>query len=452
MSRKPTSTRTAVALVLVSLVLALALLEAGLRLFPPGPYITPDDLREAFALPHQPAVFATSILSGQPRQLQSVRIDGSDTSVNYRINSLGYRGAEFAPDKPAGLLRIMIYGGSQVFNLQASSGQDWPQLTGTLLRQRGLGPVEVINAGIPGNASHDAFGRLFAEGHLFQPDILVLDNLWNDIKRFRETRPLLRSAKPAQPWKDPRLYYRFPGDRYLTEHLHSYGRLRYALSNWLIGGQLERQTSASTGADSAKATNSTAAVQAKTGARQPAEAQQWQFADNALRQYRLNLRMFVDLARSIDALPVLMLQPRLASPDNRAAERAAINYAYVGMQADELLAAFAAGDAIARDVATSTDTPLLDFSEQMNGRLDYFADHVHLKRSGGQRLAELMAERLAPLVLQIRRDRDAGAQSLTETQGAGQLHLQRTTAIDGAADGQLTVDDVGKLPAAVHRP
>ena len=445
MIRKPGSTRFVIVMILTSLLIALALAEAWLRLFPPSPYITPDTLREAFALPHQPAVFATSILSGKPRHVQSVSIDGTDTAVNYHINSLGYRGAEFTPDKPAGTLRIIIYGGSQVFNLQAGRGEDWPHLVGERLRQQGLEQVEVINAGIPGNASYDSFGRLFAEGHLFRPDIIVLDNLWNDIKRFHENRPLLRTARPAQPWKDPRLYYRFPGDRYLTEHLQLYGRLRYLLGNWLVGGALERR--ASTPTQSAATTAGGIAATKDPAAKAP----HWQFADNALRQYQLNLQMFVELARSIDAQAVLMLQPRLASPSNGVAERAKINYSYVAMQPAELLAAFAAGDAITRNVAATTATPLLDFSTSLNGRQEYFADHVHLKADGNRKLADLMAGQLVPLVRHIQRQRHDSPQSQPETQGPGQRHIQRAGTINSAADRQRAIDAIAELPTARHR-
>jgi hypothetical protein len=76
--------------------------------------------------------------------------------------------------------------------------RDWPHLIERFLRDEGY-KVEVINAGIPGHASFDALGRLYSQLWIYQPDYVLLYNIWNDIKYFRSLgpeNPLISLYKP----------------------------------------------------------------------------------------------------------------------------------------------------------------------------------------------------------------------------------------------------------------
>lgn len=131
-------------------------------------YLTPDILRER-SLSYAPAVFSRHVLTAEARESP-----GPEPGLTYRVNQHGYRGEEFSWEKPAGATRVLIYGGSTVFDIKANHGEDWPRLVQELLRTHGLTSAEVINAGVPGHASFDSFGRFFAEGHQLRPDVVVL--------------------------------------------------------------------------------------------------------------------------------------------------------------------------------------------------------------------------------------------------------------------------------------
>ena len=98
------------------------------------------------------------------------------------INSLGTRGEEFAPQKPAGTFRILSLGDSRTFGWGLSQRETYSDRFGQLWQAR-LGSsnkVEVINAGVNAWSYSQmlVFYRDFATA--WQPDLVILGeaNLW----------------------------------------------------------------------------------------------------------------------------------------------------------------------------------------------------------------------------------------------------------------------------------
>jgi lysophospholipase L1-like esterase len=98
------------------------------------------------------------------------------------VNSLGTRGPEFQPTKPANTLRILSLGDSRTFGWGLSEAETYSGLLEQWLQQR-LGSkqrVEVINAGVNAwsYAQMHVFFRDF--GLKYQPDFVLLAdaNLW----------------------------------------------------------------------------------------------------------------------------------------------------------------------------------------------------------------------------------------------------------------------------------
>ena len=106
-----------------------------------------------------------------------------------------------------------------------------------------------------------------------------------------------------------------------------------------------------------------------------------------LRQYKLNLEMFIDLAKNIHALPILVTQARLVSEKNTEKEKSMIGYHYQKMNHQTLVGAFEDTDKIILSVAQSKGIPALDVSKKMTGKGEYFSDAVHLTKSGSNQLA-----------------------------------------------------------------
>src|SRR3990172_3878315 len=102
----------------------------------------------------------------------------------YIINSKGYRGREFSIKKNKGTIRIIIYGGSSVFDIYEPEGKDWPHRVEQMLKENDISNVEVINAGIPGFTTLDCVGRIFSDSWTLEPDYVVIYEAWNDICYF----------------------------------------------------------------------------------------------------------------------------------------------------------------------------------------------------------------------------------------------------------------------------
>jgi len=357
--------------------------EAWVRLT--QPYATPATERQR-SWRYQAALLARSVLP----QMEQARREPAQ-----RINARGYRGPPFAVPKPAGVRRVVVLGGSAAFDIHAADGADWPRQLEGRLRALGHADVEVINAGVPGNATWDMLGRLAGEIWMFEPDLVVFYEAWNDIKAFGTITPehsLLRTVAPPKTIKadgvllvwNPFIEYGGRVDRWLC-HSQLYVRLRTGFLRWRLG---------------------------KLGpeGRQPPEgAALTQVPPWGPRQYELDLHLLAAAARAAGALPVLLTQARLAAPDNGAAARGRLGYDYVGLSHAALLDAFAACDAAVRRVSASARVPMLDVSARLSGRPELFVDHVHTTPAGSTALADAVAEFLAPLLAAPAGQRPAGA-------------------------------------------
>ncbi len=340
-------------------------------------YNTPDTVRQN-SLGYLPAVYARHTLAPDQHldldQAWGLRSEADRSYHTYRVNEHGFRGESFSLDKPAGVCRLVVLGGSAVFDLNASQGQDWPRLLEADLRDRGLVDVEVINAGIPGHASTDALGRLITRIWSLEPDVVLLYNAWNDIKYFRDLSPespLISLVEPHDPDANPFHSYRGSLD-WLLSRSQLYVKLRnvYYLRKHrpgLEGGQTARELATS-------------------------------YDDLGVRQYRLNVELFVAASRKIGALPVLMTQASLVSPSTPEEAREEIAYDYPGLHHEALARAFGECNDVVRDVARETGAALIDPAGSLSGRPELFADHVHTTGEGSAALAEAAAGPLATLL------------------------------------------------------
>lgn len=354
-------------LVVVPVLAALAAAEIYVRVTSPYGYVTPELLRSR-DLQYGPALFARTVF---PRKEQ--RVVDVHGKLAFSINALGYRGPMFEPVKPPDVVRIMVYGGSAAFDSGNVEGHDWPRLVEKRLHESGKDKVEVINAATPGHASFDSVGKLFSEGHVYSPDYVLLYSVWNDIKDFKATEPLLRLHEPTQGTEsDPRTTYQNFLDRWLSETSQVYVRVRerYFIWKYRIGaeGSLPEGSYAST------------------------------LSDAALRQYKMNIETFVDVAKNAGATPVLITEAHLATRNTTDADKKRISYEMVLLTHDALCDAYDAADRILREVSSEKGVPLIDASNVLSGRSEFFSDHVHLTERGSIALADVISTSMAPLL------------------------------------------------------
>ncbi len=357
--------------------------EVYARFLSSKPDMSPPALKER-AKPidplYMPSLFSRNVLAPKAHSVYFSRQDahrfeleeGFEDVVKWEINSHGYRGPEFSWKKPDGTTRIIIYGGSFVFDIRTDGDRDWPRQAEKILRQRGHS-VEIINAGIPGHMSFDSLGRFFTEGHRLKPDYAVICNKWNDLKYFLSSEPLSRQIYPFVLQTDPRYEYSGTIDRWLCNLSQLYCRFRY----W----NYERKRPPPY-VDRPNHDNFTNKA-----------------TDVALRQYQLHFEMFIDAARRLGVKPILMTQPLLITRDNTKEERDTIEYEKVQLSHERLFEAMELADERVRKVAQASKVPLIDVSNsRVAGQFKYFTDHVHLTREGSLEFAQVFADELEKLL------------------------------------------------------
>lgn len=380
LSKKAKSTLLRSTLILIVIT---AIAEGYIRFISSQPDMSPPALKERArrADPlYIPSLFSRNLMAPEKHSVYFSKQDanrfeleeGFENIVQWEINSHGYRGPEFSWEKPEGTIRILIYGGSFVFDIRTAGDRDWPRQTEKILRQRGHA-IEIINAGIPGHMSFDALGRLFTEGHRLNPDFAVICNKWNDLKYFLSSEPLSRQIAPLHPQTDPRHAYSGTIDRWLCNLSQIYCRLR----NWNYERKLPPPYVDRPNHDNF--TNQT--------------------TDAALRQYQLHFEMFVDTCRRLGVKPILMTQPLLVARDNPKEARNRIEYEKVQLSHERLCEAMELADERVREVAVSSQAPLIDAStSRIAGELKYFTDHVHMTREGSLEFAQVVADELEKLL------------------------------------------------------
>ena len=284
-----------------------------------------------------------------------------------KINSQGYRGSQLFPAKKEGL-RLIFLGGSSVFDLQAEEKRDWPTQVGEILNTKGL-KTEVMNAGVPGHRSWDSLGKMYAELHMWNPDYIFFSEAWNDLKSFRDIAPenslmaqnlMLKHPETPNP----------PGSRLtVLDRLFAWSWLYAKLRVKFYKFKYQEGKPVSSEEDLSPS-----------------------FSEIGPKQYSLHLYLLYQLSKRIGAKLVLIKQPRLVALDNTAKEKGKIAFQWSGLTHDGLLQAFEACDREMELLAKEyPDIILINASAEMNGKAEYFVDHVHTTVQGSKKLSEIVA-------------------------------------------------------------
>jgi lysophospholipase L1-like esterase len=99
--------------------------------------------------------------------------DCTQRAVEYRANTAGGRGPEWAETKPAGSVRILAFGESVTWGAGASEDGAWPALLEKALKTKHGLSVEVLNWGQPGGrlkAMTEVIGPVLVK---YRPDVIL---------------------------------------------------------------------------------------------------------------------------------------------------------------------------------------------------------------------------------------------------------------------------------------
>lgn len=339
--------------------LGLAVTELLTRLFL-GHVATPDEYRSKY-LEYTPAVFARSMF---PEHTQNAVNESSRTRAY--VNSRGYRGAEFDDSAESARHKIVVMGGSFVFDIYNNDGETWLDKVKKVLEHTRSEQIEIINAGIPGHSASDAVGRIFAEIYRLRPSHIVLAVGWNDIKDLADARPLIRIRAPYNEDGDPFRFYQGRIDRFLGSLSQIYMTARNSYFSIVLNPGSEGRIIAAQGIDTPDS--------------------------QALAQLSQTLRSFIVLVRECGADPVLLIEPTLVSERNEQSDKERIEYGYTSFSHRGLVAAYEAIKRTIYEVARTHQVNVFDRVEDINGHAEFFYDHVHLTRAGSEKFGGEIGE------------------------------------------------------------
>ena len=107
------------------------------------------------------------------------RVVTFNSGIPATINSLGFRGPDFAAEPAPGTTRIATFGGSYVFGAYLRDEQTWPFLAEQQLRSRGRS-VEVVNAGVNGANVHGVLTEVIRLSNRLKLHAAVITTAYNN--------------------------------------------------------------------------------------------------------------------------------------------------------------------------------------------------------------------------------------------------------------------------------
>ena len=157
-----------------SVLVALVLLEVGLRLLRPHSTARLDI--DAFVGP--------STEAGPRRVLIPGATNPHFMGGPVRVNQDGLRGPEVVRPKPEGTVRLLAVGDSNTFGYGVAEEATWHQLVAEQLAEAWDQPVEALNAGLPGAGFAWQYHFLRRRCAELEPDLVLLSIVLNDIDAY----------------------------------------------------------------------------------------------------------------------------------------------------------------------------------------------------------------------------------------------------------------------------
>jgi lysophospholipase L1-like esterase len=288
------------------------------------------------------------------------------------VNASGFRGRQVEVAKPDGVLRVMVVGGSTVFDSTVDGDdQTWPARLehhlGCLLPSR---KVEVINAGVPGYVMLDNLIRLQSELYEFKPDVLVLYQAHNDLlaalHRIHESYRGLKTPREVEsvaPWT-----------QWLRDHSLLYNKLA------LKAKVLQRAASAKTARQESSPQAYTESIEAGAA------------------RHEKDLRSFLLIAQGFGIRVVVPQTLHIGSDDPKAvdSEIAWMWQNAVGAPLEHILSGYRRYEDVTRQLTAALKVPYLPLHDTGLESKQWYADGdpVHFNDEGADRMAFWIARKL----------------------------------------------------------
>lgn len=117
-----------------------------------------------------------------PNEAKTTQDPDSGERIPVRINSSGFRGADFEPAKAPGVVRVLTLGSSSTFGYYNPDDATYPVLIARLLNAAcsGTPRFEVINFAVPHATAAEVAAMFLAEGIALAPDAIAFYEGRND--------------------------------------------------------------------------------------------------------------------------------------------------------------------------------------------------------------------------------------------------------------------------------
>ncbi|HJP05177.1 MAG: GDSL-type esterase/lipase family protein [Gammaproteobacteria bacterium] len=369
-SKQQGSALQATIVVVLSLVFVLTVAEIGIRLAEKaGLYPTmfrllgnaspPLDEKTGPGMYYQHPYTAYAIKPGYTRGDQE------------RINSLGFRGEDFALEKPDDVYRIAAIGGSTTFAVYLAWDKSYPYLLQKELRRRfGTDKIEVMNAGLTGSTTAESLHRLQSQIIPIDPDMVIIYHAFNDLlprmfDNYSDDYYHFRRSDPNNPPGLTRFYlYRL--------FLRIFSPAAFHENNNLMNQVWKTKNFPST--DTARSRN---------------------FLESSNHAFKSNIQMMAVLLKGLD-IDVVLASFAIKNDIYHWTEHLPAYLWEVGIVEN---------NKAIREVADELDLPLVPFADTpfvqasiTRFKVKLFADSIHMAPEGNQLKAEIFADTIAPII------------------------------------------------------
>ena len=284
------------------------------------------------------------------------------TDARISVNSLGFRGPEINPSKPANAVRLAFLGASTTWCAEVSGNEAvWAhQVAARLGKTFPDKPIDYVNAGVPGYTTASVLRALQTRVAQLKPDVIVIYEASNDLtgemRHLAAERGLIVS------------------ERFQDLHWPS----RYSLLWTLVEKNLRL-------------------LLAKRASREPHLRLDVDPTHIGV-SYRKSLLAVVREAQRharLVAVATFAIQPRREhSAERKLLGSSSAMYYMPYVQPDTIIEAFARYNQIARQVARETGALLIEGEHDIPGDALHFHDTVHFTDAGSAAMASRVADAL----------------------------------------------------------
>jgi hypothetical protein len=290
--------------------------------------------------------------------------------VMVTTNAKGLRGPEVAYEKPAGVVRVLYLGDSVAFGYMVARWQNtFPFIADTLVARAAGVRVETIDAGVGGYSPWQEFRYLRDEGMRYDPDVVVVNFVLNDVT---EKFTLVQYGGYEEPVQLRNSYYSW------LDVILSHSALVYQVKNFAREWKARRVL----GSDTQLGAIKKEIFDVETMMRHPND----EHVQGAWKMTLENLQEIFDLCRERGVSTLLVIHPFAVQLDDPAALDAPQRQ--LGAYARE------------HGIRTVDLLPILRRHLDENGRtaLSLYLDHDHLSIEGHRVAAAAIADTLSAIV------------------------------------------------------